>query len=69
MNIVRFLKSPEKAISEAGRLEWHWTKREAVAGALATVAFVSAGVLQASEGSPDESVDLAPVDQVVEVTE
>lgn len=68
MKFIAFLKSPEKAISEWGGVEWHWSKRDA-AVALAAVALVSAGLLQMDRSPSEEPPDVVPKSEVVEVVE
>lgn len=67
MKLSQFLKAPEKAISEIGRIEWEWTHRQAVVGSLAAIAVVSALTLHSSETNQREMVDVVPTHEVVEV--
>ena len=67
MKLSQFLKAPEKAISEMGSIEWEWTRRQAVVGSLAAFAVVSALTLHSSEINQQETVNVVPTHEVVEV--
>lgn len=54
-------------MSEWGGLEWTPTRRDAVAGALAVMACVSALALEASQSGSRETADVVPVHETVEV--